>query len=82
MTTGGVYQMLRRLAKEANITGRFNPHAFRHGWAREALRKGANLDVAQLLGHEDESTTARFYARWSDAELKERHSQFSPLTDS
>jgi len=82
LTTGGVYQVLKRLAKRGGVEGRFNPHSFRHGWAREALVNGANLaDVAQVLGHEDEAVTLRFYSRWTRHELKERHSQFSPLAE-
>ena len=30
----------------------------------------------------DVSVTEKFYARWADEELKERHSRFSPLADS
>jgi site-specific recombinase XerD len=82
LQAGGVYQVLERLAKKSGVKGRFNPHSFRHAWAREALRNGANLaDVAQVLGHEDEGVTLRFYGRWAQQELKERHSQFSPLAD-
>lgn len=82
LTTGGIYQVLKRLAKQANIEGRFNPHSFRHAWAREALTNGANLaDVSQVLGHDDVSVTVRFYGLWSDKELKKRHSRFSPLAD-
>jgi len=81
LTTSGVAQILKRLAKRAGVTGRCNPHAFRHAFAREALKRGASLaDVAQLLGHTDVTVTARFYARWADEELKERHDRFSPLT--
>jgi len=80
LTTGGVYRMLERLALKAGITGRFNPHSFRHGWARAALANGANLaDVAQVLGHEDEAITIKYYGRWARSELQERHSKFSPL---
>jgi integrase/recombinase XerD len=78
----GVYQVLKRLAKRTGVTGRFNPHAFRHNRAREAMNNGATLaDVEQILGHSDGATTMRFYSRWDDHELKKRHSQFSPLAD-
>lgn len=82
LTTRGVWQALKRLAKRAGVKGRFNPHAFRHGWAREALRNGASLaDVSQVLGHSSIAVTARFYTRWADRELQKRHGQFSPLAD-
>lgn len=76
----GVYQLLQRLAEKAGINGRFNPHAFRHGWARGALENGADLGtVSQLLGHSSIAVTAEFYARWTNEELAARHRQFSWL---
>lgn len=80
LTESGIYQVLKRLARRVGITGRWNPHSFRYGWARGALRKGADLGtVSQLLGHSDISVTARFYARWADPELAERQRKFSWL---
>lgn len=76
----GVYQALERLAKRAGIQGRYNPHAFRHCWAREALKSGADLaTVSQILGHSSIRVTHQFYARWSKDELGERHNRFSWL---
>ena len=81
LTTSGVYQVLRRLAGRAGVQGRWNPHSFRHGWARAALMAGADLGtVADVLGHVDIAVTRRFYARWGDDELRERHGQFSPMS--
>ncbi len=78
LTPHAVYQVLRRLAKKAGVRGRFNPHAFRHGWAREALRNGADLGtVSDILGHSSVEVTKRFYARWADDELQERHDKFT-----
>ena len=72
--------MLKRLAKRAGVNGRFNPHAFRHGWARGALKNGADLGtVSQILGHSSIQVTAEFYARWADEELAQRHQKFSWL---
>lgn len=77
----GVQQMLERLAKRAGVTEHFNPHAFRHGFARGMLDNGADLaTVSQWLGHKDIFITARFYARWADAELKEKHDRCSWVT--
>ncbi len=78
LTSNAIYQMIRRLAKKAGVRGRCNPHAFRHGWAREALKNGADLGtVCEILGHSDISVTKRFYARWADDELQERHDKFT-----
>jgi integrase/recombinase XerD len=70
------------MSYKAQITGRHNPHAFRHGFARGALQNGADIStVAQLLGHSDVSITVRFYARWSDEELKAKHAAVSWLPE-
>jgi integrase/recombinase XerD len=82
LASSGIYQMLERTAKRARVCGRFNPHSFRHAFARGLLENGADLaTVSQLLGHSDVSVTVRFYARWSDAELHRKHAKFSPLPD-
>jgi site-specific recombinase XerD len=76
----GVYQAMKRRAKACNLTGRFNPHGFRHAAAREWLRNGADLGtVSQLLGHSDVSVTVKHYARWAGKELQKRHDEFSYL---
>jgi len=73
LTEGGVYQVLRRLAVRARIKGRFNPHAFRHAFARGALENGADLGtVSQLLGHSTITVTNEFYGRWTQDELGRR----------
>lgn len=82
LTASGIYQVLRRLANAADIEGRHNPHSFRHGWARGALRMGADIsDVSQILGHSSIAVTVDFYGQWADDELKERHDQFSWLPE-
>lgn len=78
LTWSGVYQTLKNRAAQAGIDGRFNPHAFRHGAAREWLRNGADLaSVAQLLGHTSVQVTERHYAVWAQQELAERHAEFA-----
>lgn len=82
LAAGGIYQMLERTSQRAHVRGRFNPHAFRHAFARGMLENGADLaTVSALMGHRDVSVTVRFYARWSDAELHRAHHRFSPLPD-
>jgi site-specific recombinase XerD len=52
MNPNSVIQMLRRRAKRVGVTGRINPHAFRHGFAREFIRNGGDIGVlSDLLGH-------------------------------
>jgi site-specific recombinase XerD len=72
---GGVYGILRRLARAAGVSGqRFNPHSFRHAFARDTLRAGADLStVSQLMGHSTIAVTGDYYARWLPSELKQAH---------
>ena len=80
MTVSGLNQALKRLARRAGVTGRCNPHSFRHGFARSFLQSGGDLaTVAQILGHSSIRVTGDFYSAWSDKELAERHDQFSPI---
>lgn len=78
LTPAGVYQLLKRLARRAGVTGRFNPHSMRHAWARQALKKSGDLKaVSQILGHSSVAVTAQFYAYYLDGELQERHAELS-----
>ena len=82
LTTGGIYQILKRLAGKAGVRGRYNPHSMRHAWARQAIKRGASLkEVAEILGHESITTTATFYAVYLDEEIHQRHGQLSWLPE-
>lgn len=79
-TGDGVRQCLSRLAERAGVEGPSNPHAFRHGWAIEALMNGADLaTVSRVLGHKSVQVTANFYARFAIAWLAEQHQKYSPV---
>jgi len=80
LTESGVNQMLERLKHKAGVSGRCNPHSFRHNFAREYLRNGGDLaTLAKLLGHSNISTTAGYYAVFSPDELAQFHERYSPL---
>jgi site-specific recombinase XerD len=84
LKTGGIYQVLERLAACAGVTQRWNPHSWRHGAARGMLRRGANLaQVSQILGHSDVSVTVKFFGSFVDDELKAAHARYGwlPLED-
>lgn len=83
LTTSGVYQALKRLALQAGVEHKFNPHAWRHGVARRWLQeRGANLGVvSQLLGHSDVGVTSRFYGAFADEELHQAHRRYSVGND-
>lgn len=75
----GIYRAIYTLAERGQITGRSNPHAFRHAFARDLLRNGADLStVSQLMNHSSIQVTADYYARWSDDELQYSHNKYSP----
>lgn len=79
LTRSGIYHVLNRLRAAGHIRGRLNPHAFRHAFARDTLRNGANIgEVSQLLGHSSSHTTLKYYARWDRRELQEVHRRVSP----
>lgn len=76
----GLNQLLKRLKKRANVNGRVNPHAFRHGFAREYIISGGDLStLARLLGHSNVSITAAYYAVFSPDELAAFHEKHTPL---
>jgi site-specific recombinase XerD len=79
LTTYGLRHLLKRLAKRAGVTGRVNPHSFRHSFAREYLRAGGDLStLSRLMGHRDVTTTVHHYAIFSQDEVREAHEKYSP----
>jgi site-specific recombinase XerD len=80
LTGSGMLQMLKRRAKRAGVTGRINPHAFRHAFARHYLLTGGDLgSLSDLLGHSDVSVTKAFYGVFTREELREMHARFTPI---
>lgn len=81
LTEDGLKEVLRRLKRRSGVTGRVNPHSFRHGFAREWIRNGGDIaTLARILGHSDPAVTARFYSVFSDQELTDFHRRFSPVS--
>ena len=79
LSRSGVYGMLDRLREKGGICGRMNPHAFRHAFARDSLRNGADIsEVSQLMGHSTPTVTLKYYARWDKGELHAVHRRVSP----
>ena len=77
----GVHTALERLARQAGVTSRVNPHTFRHTFATNYLRMGGDASSLQrILGHSDISTTIRNYAHLVDDDLSKAHDQFSPMS--
>jgi integrase/recombinase XerD len=76
----GVYQVLKRLKAQTGITGRVNPHAFRHNFIQAYLKNGGDpFSLARLTGHKDIQTLMDFYAIFSDDDLGDLHDRHTPL---
>ena len=68
--------MLERRCDLAGIE-RKNPHAFRHGIAMHLLNElGADMSfISEILGHKDEKTTEKFYAKWKTEGLAKKYAK-------
>lgn len=75
----GIYQMVRRRAQAAGVTG-VHPHLFRHLFAHLSLEAGMQEgDLATLAGWAPGSTMLRRYGRALRQERAiEKHKKFSP----
>lgn len=61
ITPETIYQMVKKLAKEAGIDESISPHDFRHTYTTKSLDMGCALeDVQDRLGHSDIKTTRRY----------------------
>lgn len=82
LTSTGINEILKRLKQRAGVTGRVNPHSFRHNFAREYLKNGGNIVyLKELMGHKDINTTIEYYAIFTPDELAQKHDEYSPLTN-
>ena len=80
LTTDGIYQVLKRLAKKAGVKANYNPHSFRHGSLRGMLENGMPLpDVSRIAGHSSVKVTGDIYGVVSDTVLRGRHQKYSWL---
>jgi len=57
----GIYWLCKKIAKKSGIKG-FGPHALRHYFATELMRKSVPLvKISKILGHSSIKTTERIY---------------------
>ncbi len=77
LTEHGVYEIFRRRARQAGVKRNWSPHQWRHRLARKLIEQGMPLSaVAQILGHESEAITARFYGQLAVGTLQEMYDRF------
>ena len=72
LTYSGIYQIFRRLARQAKIKTKFSPHQWRHAAVRSWLKAGMNLKSAsEIAGHTTEKVTGDLYGTLDEEELHE-----------
>lgn len=79
LTTIGISHTLAQLSRLGGTQGPTNPHAFRHGFARDTLKNGADIfRLSRLMGHKGVAVTAQYYIHWDYSDIKESHQKYNP----
>ena len=78
MQPNGICQLLKRLAKRANIEG-MHPHRFRHSYAINALRAGMPEQILKIVGG-CKKIPETYFRTLGEEDAREFHRQMSPGT--
>ncbi len=74
----GLYKIVQRHARAADLGGRMSPHTLRHSFATHLLAGGCDLRAVQeMLGHADIATT-QLYTHLSGERLKDVYFKAHP----
>ena len=80
LTRHGVYFITKRCLKQIGVTDRkLGGHRIRHTVGRDWCANGGDLQSLRLLLRQSTLVMAMRYASLADAEVAEKHRQFSPL---
>lgn len=78
MTRQAAWEVVRRSADEAGLSGQVGPHSLRHSYATHLMEGGADVRVVQeLLGHSSVTTTQIYTLVTADA-LREVYAASHP----
>jgi len=80
LTTDGLIQLIKHLGKRAGVPGS-HPHRFRHTFAINLLRNGANAyELQAMLGHTSLEMVKR-YLKLAQVDLEAAHKRASPVSN-
>lgn len=79
LTRQFIFKMLREVASQAGIKKTVHPHIFRHSFATEMIRAGANLvAVKEILGHTSIAST-EIYINLKTSDLRKTLQEYHPF---
>jgi integrase/recombinase XerD len=79
-TTSGLGQLIKRLGEKAGVQNA-HPHRFRHTFATNMLRNGANaLQLKHMLGHSSMKMVQR-YVEIANCDVEQAHRRASPVSN-
>lgn len=74
----GIYEIFKRIAREAGVKKNWSPHQWRHRFGRKMAQKGMNLGVlSQIMGHSTVNITVKHYGQFAVNQLQEAFDRYS-----